>query len=133
MRYLAEKDRPAGPATPDQMTVAGALEIYGTERASAFKDPARIGFAIAALVPILGSLPVGSITGEVIRRHAKARPTRSGRTVKPGTIRKERGVLQAALNYCHGEGSQDAAREGERYWFGRRSAVDVLPERDAES
>ena len=102
-RYIAEKYRPIAPTAPDQMTVAQALEIYGTERASAVKDPTRIGYAIAALVPILGSLRVSSITGEVCRRYGRSR------SKAPGTIRKELGVLQAALNYCQIEGYLTAA------------------------
>lgn len=97
-RYLAEKGRQTGPRAPHQMTVAAALDIYGTERAPAVRAPERIGYAIAALLPILGSLPVGSITGEVCRRYAETRAK------APGTVRKELGVLQAALNHCHGEG-----------------------------
>ena len=80
------------------MTVAKVLEIYGTEHAPTCKDPGRIGYAIAALVPILGSLPVGSITGEVCRRYGKTR----GKAL--GTVRKELSTLQAGLNYCHAEG-----------------------------
>ena len=97
-RYIAERDRPAGPATPGRMTVADALDIYGREHAPTVRAPARIGYAIAALNPILGNLPVGSITGEVCRRYARTRDKASG------TIRKELGVLQAAVNYCHAEG-----------------------------
>ena len=97
-RYLAQKGRPAGPTAPDQMTVAAALDIYGNERAPAVKAPERIGYAIAALTPILGSLPITNITGEVCRRYAKER------CKAPGTVRKELGVLQAALNYCQAEG-----------------------------
>ena len=102
-RYLAERDRPSGPATPDALTAAEALELYGTEHAPTVKDPVRIGHAIAALVPIVGSLPVAALTSEVCRRYAKAR----GKA--PGTIRKELGTLQAALNYCHAEGYLSAA------------------------
>ena len=57
-RYLAEKGRQSGPRAPHQMTVATALDIYGTERAPAVRAPERIGYAIAALLPILGS-PAG--------------------------------------------------------------------------
>ena len=96
--YIAEKDRPAGPSTPDQMTTAEALTIYGNERAPDVKDPVRIAYAILALVPIVGSLSVAGLTSEVCRRYAKTR----GKA--PGTIRKELGVLQAAVNYCHAEG-----------------------------
>lgn len=65
------------------MTVADALDLYGTERAPHTKAPERIGYAIAALLPILGILPVTSVTGAVCRRYGKARG------VAPGTVRKE--------------------------------------------
>lgn len=102
-RYIAEKNRPIGPTPPDQMTIAQALEIYGAERAPNVKDPTRIGYAIAALAPILGNLPASSITGDVCRRYGKIRHK------APGTIRKELGVLQAALNYCKAEGYLSSA------------------------
>ena len=102
-RYIAEKDRPAGPSSPTQITVADVLARYGTEHAPTVADPARIGYAIKALEPILGALPVANITGAVCRRYAKDR----GKA--PGTVRKELGVLQAALNYCYAEGYLTAA------------------------
>ena len=101
--YIASKDRPAGPSSPDQVTVEAVLDRYGTEHAPTVADPARIGYAIAALAPILGGLPVSAITGEVCRRYAKARGKAAG------TVRKELGVLQAALNYCYAEGYLTAA------------------------
>ena len=80
------------------MTVAAALDIYATERAPTARDPVRIGYAIAALAPILGPLPVASVNGAVCRRYAKQRAK------APGTVRRELGTLQAAFNYCHAEG-----------------------------
>ena len=97
-RYLVERDRPHRPSSPEQLTVAAALDIYGREWAPEVKDPARIGHAINALVPILGSLLVASLTGDTCRNYAAMRGK------KHGTIRRELGVLQAALNYCHVEG-----------------------------
>ena len=97
-RYITEKDRPTGPLNPDQMTVGKALEIYATERAPLLKAPDRIGYAISAIFPILGNLPVGSINGQVCRRYGETRSR------APGTIRKELGVLQAAINFAFAEG-----------------------------
>ena len=105
-RYLlSDKGRPTGPASPDQMTVADALDLYGTERAPHTKDPERIGYAIAALLPILGILPVTSVTGAVCRRYGKARG------VAPGTVRKELQTLQAAINHCVREGYLTSGRQ----------------------
>lgn len=102
-RYIAEKDRPAGPRDPSQMIVADVLDVYGRERAPHVADPARIAACIRALVPILGPLPVASVTGAVCRRYEKQRRR------APGTVRKELGTLAAAINYSHAEGYLTAA------------------------
>ena len=87
------------------MTVANALAIYGEKHAPTVLAPERIGYAIKALVPILGDLPVASINGSVCRRYAETRNKAAG------TIRKELGVLQAAINYAHAEGYLTATRK----------------------
>ena len=102
-RYVIERDRPAaagidGPRAPDALTIAEALDAYASEHAPTVRDPARIGHAIAALLPFFGGLPVATITGEVCRRYGRHRDR------APATVRKELGVLQAAVNYCHAEG-----------------------------
>lgn len=97
-RYLAEKDRPQGRRDPAEVSVGDVLEIYGRERAPHVTDPSRIGYAIQALVPILGDLPVGNITGAMCRYYAETRDR------APGTVRKELGTLQAAINHAHSEG-----------------------------
>ena len=97
-RYIAEKDRPAGPRDPASITIGEVLEIYGREHAPTVTDPARIGYAILALEPILGAVPVANLTGGVCRHYEKAR----GKA--PGTVRRELACLQAALNYCATEG-----------------------------
>ena len=105
-RYIAGRDRPTGgPATPDQMTVASALAIYAEKHAPTVRAPERIAYAIKALVPILGDLPVASINGSVCRRYAESRDKAAG------TVRKELGVLQAAINFAYSEGYLTAARK----------------------
>ena len=97
-RYIAQKGRQDGPRDPSQMTVAEALDLYGTERGPLVKDQARLADCIKALVPILGELRLSDITGAVCRRYGKARDR------APGTVRKELGTLAAAINHCHAEG-----------------------------
>ena len=87
------------------MTVAAVLHLYGTERAPHVAAPARIAYAIDALLPILGSLPIADISGAVCRRYQRQRNR------APGTVRKELGTLQAAINYCHAEGYLTAPRK----------------------
>lgn len=114
-QYIAERDRPRGPATPDQMTVAGALSIYAAEHAPTVSDPARIGFAIEPLVAFWGDLPISAIRKETCRAYGRQRVkviSRDPQTREPthtvplsqGTVRKELGTLAAALNYCAAEG-----------------------------
>lgn len=85
------------------MTVGDVLTIYGDEHAPTVKDPARIAYGIQALVPILGGLAVGNISGHVCRLYQRKRNR------APATVRKELGTLQAAINYCHAEGYLTAA------------------------
>ena len=77
-KYVAERDRPDSPTTPDRVTVAKALETYGSKYGPTVRAPATIGYSIQALLPFFGSLPVGSITGEVCRRYAKDRGKAAG-------------------------------------------------------
>lgn len=96
--YIAERDLRKGPHTSEGMTVAAALDIYGTDHAPHTADPARIGYAIDALLPFWGALTVSAVKGETCRRYAAQRRAASG------TIRRELGTLQAALRYCEAEG-----------------------------
>ena len=114
--YIAERDRrPGGPATPDEMTIVEALTIYGSEHAPTVKDPARIGYAIEALISWWGERPISTITRETSRAYGRGRRMVIARDPKtrdpiawapcaPGTIRKELGVLAAAIQYCKDEG-----------------------------
>ncbi|MDE0371615.1 MAG: hypothetical protein OXI73_03605, partial [Rhodospirillales bacterium] len=87
------------------MTVAAVLDRYATERAPHVVAPERIAYAVKALVPILGALPVSSLTGAVCRRYERTRDR------APGTVRKELQVLQAAINHCVREGYLTAGRQ----------------------
>ena len=104
-KYIATKNRPTGPATPDQVTVSDVLRCYGEEHAPTVRDPERIAYAIQALVPILGDLPVSSVTGGICRRYATARDRASG------TVRKELSTLQAAINHSVREGYLTTGRQ----------------------
>lgn len=106
--YIASKDTVTGSRRPDQITVAEILDIYAREKAPHAADPARIGYAIDALVPFWGGLSVADIKGETCRRYQKSRVrvVKDGppRPIGRGTVRRELGALQAAINYAHKEG-----------------------------
>ena len=114
--HIHTRDRPSGPATSEEMTVAEVLAIYGREHAPSAADPQRIGYAIAALLPFWGDLKVSSIAGPTCRLYAKTRlkigriiNRKTGERAEPvrvsaGTARRELGTLRAALNHCLNEG-----------------------------
>lgn len=103
--YIARRFRaPDAPQTPEEMTVATALAIYGKEHAPTLAAPERIAHAIEALLPFWGDRPVAAIKGETCRLYARRRRGRTGRPLSDGTIRRELGTLAAALAYCVREG-----------------------------
>ena len=107
-RYIEEKYIPKGPSTLDKITVSDVLKLYGDEKAPYMKSihsTERVSYAINAIVPIIGRLPISAINGEVCRRYGRERDR------SPATIRRELGVLQAALNYCYQEGHTTGTRK----------------------
>lgn len=78
--------------------MADVLHAYAKEHAPTVADPARIGYAIQALLPYWGDRLVSDIKGETCRRYVKSR------SVSSGTARLELGALSAALAYCEVEG-----------------------------
>jgi integrase len=111
--YIASKGVVTGTRSPDQIKVTDCLTIYGDEHAVNVVAPERIGYAIEALARFWGELTVADVKGETCRRYAKSRVRRfKDGTVQPianGTTRRELGVLQAAITYCHKEGYVTAA------------------------
>ena len=103
--YIMSRDRPATPTAPETMTVAAVLDRYLNERTPHVAAPERIAYAVRALIPILGRLPISHLTGSACRRYAITR----GRA--PGTTRKELQVLQASINHCVREGYLTAGRQ----------------------
>ncbi len=115
---------PPGPLTPDRMLVSQALDLYGREHAPTVADPQRIGYAIDALLTFWANVPVSGVTGPTCRRYlaerkedharkaaervAKIRARKGGakppRPLSNDTVRRELGVLNAALRHCVVEG-----------------------------
>ncbi|WP_051511351.1 tyrosine-type recombinase/integrase [Skermanella stibiiresistens] len=113
-----------GPRRPDQMSVADVLDIYGREHAPQTAAPARIGYAIDALLPFWAELAVSDIKGETVRQYMRFRRDRfaareaervteqtargrlppPARTLSDATVRRELVMLSAALKYCNEEG-----------------------------
>jgi len=129
--YIAGKTRPRNPATPDELTIAQALTIYGEDHAISLKAPERIGYAIDALDPFWGDLPVSSIKGATCRNYHAHRRDQG---VSDSTVRRELGALQAALNHCAREGHlitapvvwRPAESPPRARWLTRREAAWML-------
>ncbi|MEM1345570.1 MAG: tyrosine-type recombinase/integrase [Pseudomonadota bacterium] len=71
---------------------------YVNGRGGEVAAPRTLGYSIQALSPFWGGLPASAVKGETCRRYVRERDR------KPGTTRRELGVLQAALNHAHTEG-----------------------------
>lgn len=79
------------------------LDYYGEHWAPQTASAQRIGYAIEALDSYWGDKPVASVRGATCRDYASFR----GRS--DGTVRRELGVLQAAMTFCVKEGLLDSA------------------------
>ena len=90
--------------------------------------PRIIGFAIYALSPFWGALPVSAIKGETCRAYVRHRAK------APATAARELRVLSAAVNYCMKEGyltstprvTLPAAPVTKERWLTRHEAAKLL-------
>lgn len=103
--YLTQKRLKRGPAQPAELTVGQVLAIYAEERAAGIAAPERVGYAIDALAAYWGDKPVSDVKAAECRAYRAARP------VSGSTVRRELGVLQAALRYCARESYLTTAPE----------------------
>lgn len=116
------------------LSISMCLTLYGEEHAIHVASPERIGYAIDALDQYWGDSPISSITGATCRRYSNSRFSKYGKPIALGTIRRELGVLQAALNYCHAEGYLTAVPkvtlppkpEPKQRWLTRQEAAWLL-------
>lgn len=72
--------------------------IYYSEAKDGTAAPERIAYAIDRLTAWWKARPISSVNGETCRAYTKSRDA------SPGTVRRELGVLRAALNLYHKEG-----------------------------
>lgn len=96
--FLQERTRRDGPRDPSQVLVTGLLHEYATERGPKVTAPAQMGRSIYALTGFWQEKEVAEVTPQNCIKYAEKR----GRA--PGTVRRELGVLQAAINWSHKNG-----------------------------
>ena len=128
LRERELRERPAGPARPEGYQIATALDLYGTLHAPTCADPSRIAYAMVPLLEYWGAQTVDAITKHTARAYGK------WRNKSDATVRRELGVLKAALNFAHTEGRLTAVphvelpakSEGRDRWLTRSEAASLL-------
>lgn len=104
--FLGERrrrERPGGPRHPTEYPIGEALDLYAQLHAPHVAAPERIAYAIDALLPFWQENTVADVSDETCRAYVEWR----GRSA--GTVRKELGVLRAAINFAHRKGRITAA------------------------
>ncbi len=118
--YLARRkpERRAGPAHPGELTVGEVLAKYADDRGADMASAGTLAYSIQALAPFWADLTCDAVKGTTCRLYERERAkpravtttTKTGRTISreqtagAATVRRELGVLQAALNHAHNEG-----------------------------
>jgi integrase len=96
--WLSTRQRRNGPSHPNQILVTDILGDYLKGREQKVAAPGRIAYAVLALTDFFEGNTVADVTPQTCGRYAEKR----GRSA--GTVRRELGVLRAAINYAHKHG-----------------------------
>jgi hypothetical protein len=97
---LLARERRHGPCDPAEIFVTDILSGYAAERGPKVVAPARIGCAVDALTPFWQDRVVADVTPQTCGAYERYRSARSA-----GTVRRELGVLRAAINLAHKNGT----------------------------
>lgn len=122
--------RREGPSDPTKVLVTDVLSEYAEERGPKTQAPSRIGYAVHALVGYWEHRSVAEIRPQSCDAYCRYR----GRST--GTVRRELGVLRAAVNYAHQTGRLTRAvavelpdrPDGRERWLTRSEAACLLNE-----
>ena len=90
--FIRERTRHTGPRDPSEVLVTDILADYAVEHGGATAAPWRIAYAVDGLASYFEGRTVANVTRGTCRAYGNAR-NRS-----PGTVRRELGVLRAAIN-----------------------------------
>src|SRR5262249_880436 len=94
------QQRRSGPRDPAEVLVTDILRNYATKKARAedLMPPQRLAYAIIALTDFFEGKIASDVTDDLCDQYAKVRKRSNG------TIRRELGVLRAAINGAHKSG-----------------------------
>lgn len=96
--YLVSKvSKPPAASLPQEVEIGKILALY-LDDVGQKQDVKRQVFAVKALAPFWANRMVAEVKGATCREY------RALREVADSTVRRELGVLQAAINYAHKEG-----------------------------
>jgi len=96
--WLHRRGRRAGPSDPASILVTDVLNEYAEQRGPKTAAPARIAYAVDALIDFFEGNSLADVTPQTCGRYVERR----GRSI--GTVRRELGVLRAATNYAFKNG-----------------------------
>jgi integrase len=96
--WLLLRGRRNSPSDPAEILVTDVLNDYLRAREQKVAAPGRIAYAVLALTDFFEGNTVADVTVETCARYSQKR----GRSA--GTVRRELGVLRAAINWSHKAG-----------------------------
>lgn len=96
--FIRSREKHTGPRDPSEILVTDILADYAAEQGPTTRAPWRIAAAVRPLVEFWQGRTCIEVTRETCRRYEKERNKSSG------TIRRELGVLRAAINHGYKEG-----------------------------
>jgi integrase len=98
IEWMQQRGRRSGPSDPTAILVTDMLNEYLQQRGPKVEAPDRIAYAVLALTDFFEGHSVSDVTPQTCGRYVEQR----GRSA--GTVRRELGVLRAAINYAHKTG-----------------------------
>jgi integrase len=98
MEWMQQRGRRSSPSDPAAILVTDVLNEYLQQRGPKVEAPDRIAYAVLALTDFFEGNSVADVTPQTCGRYAEQR----GRSA--GTVRRELGVLRAAINYAYRSG-----------------------------
>src|SRR5215469_1618570 len=110
--WLQRRAYRKGPSDPAAILITDVLNEYAQQRGPKIAAPARIAYAVLALTDFFEGNSVADVTSQTCGRYVEERCrsviSESGEVEKrrcsAGTVRRELGVLRAAINYAFKNG-----------------------------
>jgi integrase len=106
--WLHRRGRRTGPSDPASILITDVLNEYAEQRGPKIAAPARIAYAVLALTDFFEGNSVADVMPQTCGRYVEERCRSNSETDKRGrsvgTVRRELGVLRAAINYAFRNG-----------------------------